>query len=158
MVAFFGGNMIGKSAARAFVAFCIAAIPCSSSSEPVPTKTLGALAGYYVITAHQIQLIKKTKCAYAVMGAWPTDTQLLDADVLPAFPAEEREPFRRAIAQHLASQDASYQKSLETQLQKFTTQVDEKTACGVLTGMYLGMFGAYQRQWQELKKKSSESK
>ncbi len=150
--------MIGKCAARAFVAFCIVAIPCASSSEPIPTKTLGALAGSYLVLADQVQLIKKTQCAYALLDPYPTYTQLLDADVLPAFPAEERERFRRNVEQYLASQEASYQSTLETQLRKFTTRVDEKTACGLLAGLYLGIYGTYQQQWQDLKKRNSESK
>jgi len=143
--------MVGKSSATALAALCIASIPFGSSSQPLSNKAATVLAGSYMHGAEQIRLLKKTRCAYLVQSPYPTYQQLLQTDVLIAFPEAERERIGRATDAYLTSHEAENQARIDSQIQKLTSQYDEKTACGFMAGLYVGMFETYKQEWQNMK-------
>ncbi len=137
--------------ARKLVATAICLILVSApaiAAQNAADAATEAAAGY-LSTVYMLHAVKKTQCGYALSMDVEDLSRKAEQDVLRTLPPKYRKDVLGGIStlkQQSPSDVAKYIKDLEG---KF----DDKTRCGVVVGMYLGLHVEFFKAWERAKKK-----
>ncbi len=106
-------------------------------------------AGGYLSTVYMLHAVKKTQCGYALLMDVEDLTRKAEQDVLRTLPPKYRKDVLGGIStlkQQSPSDVAKY-------IKDFEGKFDDKTRCGLVVGMYLGLHVEFFKAWERAKKK-----
>lgn len=108
-------------------------------ATPSQPKNLAEAAGRYIGTVEQLNVLKTSKCGYALKRQIPSYEAVISTDILPAFPAnirsdvkkefENLKPFVTKQGQELFDRMYSYYTENEGH--------DKNTACGMIASSFI---------------------
>ena len=105
-------------------------------------------AGGHLGAVYMLHAVKKTQCGYALLLDVEDLSRKVEQDVLRTLPPKYRKDVLGGIStlkQQSPSDVAKYIKDLEG---KF----DDKTRCGLVVGMYIGIHIEFVKAWERAKK------
>jgi hypothetical protein len=115
-------------------------VPQSPLPATMPEATnLAEAAGRYIAAVEQLNVLKTTRCGYALKRQIPSYEKVVADEILPAFPMHSRNEV--AIALNGMRQNATRQgQALFDQFYTYYTQTeqqDNNTACGFIAGGFI---------------------
>ena len=120
-----------------------APLAMAQSSQPATPNpaNLAEAAGAYLASVEQLNVLKTTRCGYALKRQIPSFDKVAADEVLPAFPSKERSE-ATPVLKSLKGDATRQGKALFDQMYTYYTQtekLDEKTTCGFITANFITM-------------------
>lgn len=100
---------------------------------------LAEAAGRYIAAVEQLNVLKNTRCGYALKRRIPSYEKVVADEILPAFPSQARNEAATAfegLKQNATRQGQTFFDQLFTYYTQ-TEQQDNNTACGFITGAFI---------------------
>ncbi len=137
-----GGNrVLAMKATLIVTVLCLSALAISLATFaqiPQPTTPEGHLArsaGAYLGTIEYIRVFKLSDCAYALPKKFPSLDEILQKEVLPAFPPAARSEMETQMNKMKPALAHQAQEHVGTMIAAAKKDLDAKTACGIAAGM-----------------------
>ena len=110
-------------------------------ATPPEPANLAEAAGRYIGTVEQLNVLKSTRCGYALKRSIPSYEKVISDEIQPAFPPQLRSDIATALMglkQDVTRQGQNLFDSLYTYYTK-TEQLDNNTACGFITASFIAI-------------------
>lgn len=127
------------------IVFCAASVLAmaqnNTPSVPPEPANLAEAAGRYIAAVEQLNVLKATQCGYALKRKLPSFDEVSANEIQPAFPAQSRSEVAQSLSQLKKGANEQAKKTFDS-LYYYYTQTemqDNNTACGFITGAFIGV-------------------
>lgn len=111
----------------------------SLPATPTEPSNLAEAAGSYIATVEQLNVLKTTRCGYALKRQIPSYEKVIADEILPAFPPHTHNKVTTALMDMKQDVTRQGQTLFENVYMYYTKteRLDNNTACGFITGGFI---------------------
>jgi hypothetical protein len=108
-------------------------------ATPSQPKNLAEAAGRYVGAVEQLNILKSSKCGYALKRQIPSYESVISTEILPAFPADIRSDVKKEFVNIKPFVTKQGQELFDRMYSYYTENEghDKNTACGMITSSFI---------------------